>query len=350
MSTKSYRRTAIAVLVLVTLTSCFGIIDKGRRRIAVMNGKAITRDDFDKVLREMSPKKRPLIRTKGDMYSAVQNYLDKCVRDKNAETLLASKKIFVPRELAEAVLRMREPEVFFEIKNPEEYEMKQEDMKYMAQEREYRIDEMLKELEAEQGVQVRIDDAIKESSIPISDKEYADEFAVMKDKLNHPEHVVFTGLLVPGATQETRQVAAEVARKMQSGTSPEEIAKSMPEGQAIIIKAELAHDSANPKFAPFWQQAAGTKVGDVFGPIFIQGWMETTQDAQGKESQNPYPAGLMVAVTTGRTDETPNTLEESQPELQRSILYAKVMDKLRQENGVQIFEDQLADPGMYGNQ
>lgn len=347
MSTQSVRGVALAALVAVSLTSCFGIIDKGRRKIAVIDGKPVTRDDFDKVLRDMPAQTRPLIRTKGDMLSALQAYLDKRVRYKNAEDLLAAKKIFVPREVAEAVLRVREPEIFVKIANPEDYKMSQEDLKYMEEDREIRIDEMLKELEAEQGVQYRIDEAIKESTLTITEQEYADEFAVSRDKLFHPERVAFTGVLVPGASSGARAAATELARKIHGGAAPGDLVGAAPDLHAAIIEAELENDPSKRKFASFWEQAAGAKVGDVIGPVFIQGWTEATQDAQGKVTQRPYPDGMLVCLVTGRTDQTPKTLEEAKPDIERTIYYAKVMDQLRKQDGVQVFEDQLADPGMY---
>ena len=347
MSIQIARRAALAALMLVSLASCGFIANKGRIKIATLNGKPITRGDFDKVLREMSPKTRPLIRTKGDVRSALQNYLDKCVRNKNAEDLLAANKIHVPREMAEAVLRMNEPELFFKISNPEDYRMTEQDLVYMKQEREYRIDEMLKDLEAEQGVLYRIDRAVTESLIAITDQEYANEFEVRRAELKHPERIAFTGVLIPGDTPEARSAGAAVARKLQAHTAPQDTAKEFGAMNAQVIEAELANDPTKRKFAPFWEQAAGAQVGTVLGPVFIQGWTEATQDAQGKVTQRPYPNGMLVFLVTGRTDETPKTLEESKPELQRNILYGKVMDQLRAENGAQIIEENLPDPGMY---
>jgi hypothetical protein len=342
---------ALTALVLVALVpSCFFIVDKDRIRIANVNGKPVTRGDFDKVLRDMPPKKRPLIRTKGDVLTALQNYLDSLVRRKNAEDLLAQKKFFVPRELAEAVLRMREPELFVEIQNPNDYKLKEQDLAYMKQEREIRIDEMLRDLEDEQGVLFRIEQAVQQATIEISEDEYASEFEIRHGELNHPERVAFTGVLIPGTTPEARATATQVSHKLQGGSAPQDLAKEFAGANAQIIEAELPNDRSNPKFAPFWEQASGAQIGKVVGPIFIQNWTEATQDAQGKVTQRPYPNGMLTCVVTGRTEQTPKTLEESKPDLQRNILYAKVMDQLRKENGVQIFEDKLPDPGMYDAQ
>ena len=105
MFTTPLRAAALCALAAISLSSCFGIIDKDRRKIAMLNGKAITRGDFNKVLRDMSPETRPNIRTKGDVRSALQNYLDKEVRKKNAEDLVAATRITIPRQKAEVILK-----------------------------------------------------------------------------------------------------------------------------------------------------------------------------------------------------------------------------------------------------
>jgi hypothetical protein len=48
-----------------------------------------------------------------------------------------------------------------------------------------------------------------------------------------------------------------------------------------------------------------------------------------------------------RVEEIPKTLEEAKPDLIDNLLYAKVMQQLRQKAGVQIFEAKLPDPSMY---
>jgi hypothetical protein len=269
------------------------------------------------------------------------------VRYKNAEDLVATGRISVPRQMAEVVLRVNKPEIFFEIANPEEYHMSEQDIKHMQEEREIRIDEMLKELEAEEGVLYRIDQAVKEQTITVSDDEYQNEFELRKAELKHPERIAFSGVLIPGDSQEARAASAEATRKLRAGATVQDLVNDYAAAKAELIEAELEKDPSKIKFAPFWQQASGAQVNDVVGPIFIQGWTEAKQDAKGTTSQRNYPAGMLALKVTGRTDESSKTLEEAKPQLQRSLLYGKVMDQLRTENGVQIFEENLDDPGMF---
>ena len=340
-------RVAALLSLLVALESCGFIANKDRIQIAVLNGKPITRGDFDKVIRDMPPGERPLIRTKGDVRKALQNYLDTEVRNKNAKDLLDQKKIFVPREIAATVLRMNKPELFIEMQNPEDYNWNEKDVAYMKEETQIQIDAMWEKLQAEAGVQYRIEQAMKEGLVTITDKEYEDEFAVRQGELKHFERVAFNGILVPGGSPEVRAAGTAIRNKLHANAAVADLVKEFEGVKAQSIESELENDPKKYKYASFWEQATKAKVGDVVGPIAIKGWVAAETDAQGKTVEKPYPDGVLVCVVTGRTDETPKTLEESKTDLQYNILYSKIMEQLRTENGVQVFEDKLPDPGVY---
>ncbi|HRK36388.1 MAG TPA: hypothetical protein PLJ47_17455 [Candidatus Hydrogenedentes bacterium] len=351
MQTKCLLRGAACLVVTVygalSLPSCGYIADKDRIKIATLNGKAITRGDFDKVIREMAPDERPLIRTKGDVRKALENYLDAEVRNQNAEALLEQQKIFVPREIAEQMLRFKRSDLFIEIARPEDYKLNERDIEYMKEEREIKIDEEWRKLHAEAGVQYRIDQAIQEGLITITDEEYQSEFAIRSGTLIHYERVAFKGILVPGGSAEARTAGTEIRQRLQKGETPEAILPQYESIGAQIIESELDHDPAKTRYASFWEQAENAQPGQIVGPIAIKGWVAKVEDAQGRVTENPYPDGMLVCVVTDRTDEKPKTLEESKPQLQFNILYAKIMDQMRTENGVQIIEENLPDPGMY---
>lgn len=340
-------RAALSLTLCCCVLSCGYIYNKDRIRIATLNGKPITRGDFDKVIRDMAPDQRPMIRTKGDVRRALENYLDEQVRNINADRLLAQNKIHVPRELAENLYRYQHPEAFIEISNPEDYNLNQRDLEYMKEEREIKIDELLKKLQAEAGIQYRIEQAMKEGLMSISDEEYQREYELRATTLKHFERIAFTGLLIPGESSEARSAGIAAKQKLAAGVAPEDLAAEFASLGAQVLESELENDPQKVKYKSFWEQAEGRNVGEVIGPMYIQGWVAVETDAIGRSTQKPYPDGILVAVVTGRTDESPKSLEESKPDLQYNILYTKIMDQLRSENGVQIFEDKLPDPGMY---
>jgi len=340
-------RVLAALICCASLVSCGFIADKDRIRIATLGGKSITRGDFDKVIRDMAPDERPLIRTKGDVRKSLENYLDAQVRNANATVLEEQAKIFVPRELAEQLLRYKRPQLFIDIQRPQDYNLTERDVQYMAEEREIKIDEEWQKLKAEAGVQYRIEQAMKEGLMTIGDAEYQAEYEIRRAELNHFERVAFAGVLAPGNTQEIRAAGLEIKKRLTEGAAPEAVATEFANLNAQLIESELDHDPRKVRYASFWEQGENAQIGDVVGPIFIQGWVAKEEDAQGRITDKPYPDGVLVCLVTGRTDQTPKSLEESKPELQYNILYSKIMDQLRVENGVQIFEDNLPDPGMY---
>ncbi|GMU92587.1 MAG: hypothetical protein AMXMBFR4_16450 [Candidatus Hydrogenedentota bacterium] len=332
-----------AGLGILLAAGCGWIADKDRIVIATLEGKNITRGDLDKVIRNMPPDERPPIRTKGDVRKTLANYLDAQVKSKNAKRLQGEGKIHVPRELCEAVYRANHPEAFIEMSNPEDYNLTERDVQYMKEEREIRIDELCERILAEVGIEHLVSQAQEDGSIEITDAEYQNEYEIRKGTLHHPERVTFSGVLIPGASEDVRSAGAEARLKLAQRMPAAEVAKQYKSLGAQVLESELENDPRKFKFAGFWQQASGAEIGAVIGPIFIQDWQAAEEDVQGSQARSLLPSGVLVCVIQDRVDETPKTLEEAKPDLEYNILYAKVMERLRQESGVKIFDDKLPD-------
>ena len=349
MSTHGNRRLVVllSVFALAWTTGCGYIADKDRIRIATMDGKPITRGDLNKILHDMAPDARPTIRTRGDLLKALQNSIDSRLKRSLADSLKEQGKIHVPRELAERFCLVKHPEQYGMMTNPEDYNLTQRDLDFMKQERELGVDEELKALEDEQAVMFRIDEAMKSGLIQITDEEFQREYETRKGDLKHYEKVSFRGVYLPSASPEASAAAAAIVRRLNMGESVDDVAKAYASAQADILEATLENDPKNRKFAGFWQQAAETQPGAVVGPVVIQGWERGRLDAQGQRVMERIPDSLLVAQIVDEVPEKQKTLEESKPDLTPLILYAKVMDQLRKEHGVSIFEDKLPDPSMY---
>ena len=59
------------------------------------------------------------------------------------------------------------------------------------------------------------------------------------------------------------------------------------------------------------------------------------------------PAAYLVLQVLDHRPETQLTLQEAKPQLVTTIAFAKMMDLLREENGVEIYDDKLPDPSMF---
>jgi len=326
---------------------CGFIADKDRIVIAKMDGESITRGDLEKAIRNMSSDERPMIRTKGDVRRALENYIDRKLKEQLAETLRAEGKIHVDRELAAQLARAKHPEQFLDMTNPGDYELDETDVRYMEEEREYLIDDEVRRLEAEQAVYVRIAEAVENGTLQPSEQEYQEEYEVRKESLKHYERIAFSGVLVPGSDDPSVRAATAIRGRIATGDSPDDIANDYREMNVQPIESGLENDPTMPKYAGFWQQASGAEPGDILGPIFVTGWQAARQNAQGQTVFAPLPDGLLVCKVTGHESAVQKTLEEAKPDLIQPILYGRMMDMLREQHGVEIYEDKLPDPSMY---
>jgi hypothetical protein len=103
-------------------------------------------------------------------------------------------------------------------------------------------------------------------------------------------------------------------------------------------------------FQSFWAEASETSKGDIVGPVLVSGAARYAPD--GKTVQ-PIPPALLVCVIQKMIPQRPFTFEEALENefaknfLAQNIVYVKVVQELRDNAGVEIFEDNLPDPSMY---
>ncbi len=344
---KSLRTLCGLSLVLILAAGCGYIADKDRIRIAKIDDEYITRGDLAKVIREMAPDERPIIRTRGDVLRTLENYIDQTIKEDLAEQLREQGKIHVDRELAREVARAKNPEQFLDIQNPEEYGGQAGDERYFKQEQEYLIDEEVRRLEAEQAVFVKIQESVESGALKPTEEEFQDEYEMRKDELKHFERLAFRGVLIPGSSETIVQAAAAIRGKLATGAEVEALVGEYGHLNAQVLESGLENDPMNAKYAGFWQQASGAQTGDVLGPIYITGWQAIRRNAQGNAVAEQLPDGLLVCRVTDHTSAIQKTLEEAKPDMLRDILYARMMELLRDQRGVEIYENKLPDPSMY---
>ena len=70
----------------------------------------------------------------------------------------------------------------------------------------------------------------------------------------------------------------------------------------------------------------------------------------GQQRLQTIPPMYLVLKIVSQTDKRPMTLAEARPFIATSLLKSKVMKKLRDEHGVEVFSDKLWRPEGYGNQ
>ncbi|MBN2309469.1 MAG: peptidyl-prolyl cis-trans isomerase [Candidatus Hydrogenedentes bacterium] len=352
MPRKSALSRASVFLILgvvgVLSAGCGLIADKDRIRIAKINDRYVTRGELSRVIREMPADERPRIVTQGDVLNALQNYIDHLVKQAAAAELKGEGKIHVPREDAAMLFDMRHPEYRVKVTNPQDYNLTQSDLQFWEQEREIGIDRVVKQILGEQAVAYLIREALNDGVLTITDEEYEKEYELRRFDLKNYERVTVRGVYFPEGHPEATSLAADAVKRMKSGETPEDVASQYTEAGAGILETQVVNDPRlAAKFGPFWEQASGADKDSVVGPVFIRGWVKQEMTIQGEVTQQQLPNAYFVCVVLNRTPETPKTLEQAKKDLQPSILYAKMMERLREQSRVEIYEDKLPDPSMY---
>ena len=329
-------------LVAALASGCGMIADRDRIVVAEMGGETITRGDLMEVIREKPPEERPVIRTRSDLAEALRNHIDDEIRRRLGQRLAREGVISVPRERAEQVFAQTNPELMLELQNPEEWGMDDAMLAAMRDEREFGIDRVHDRLLGEEAVMHRIRQALQHGNIAISEEEYEEEFRRQEDQLTHPETVTVRGLFFPQTGPGVQAVAAEARQSLDEGEDFEEVAERYEgEGAAHAVpRARLEQDPRSPatqRYQAFWHSASGGEEGQIIGPVRVP---------SPQVGQRQLPDSFFVAEILERTPEEPKTLEEAREELRVPILYRKMMEQLREEFDVTIYEDQLPDPAL----
>lgn len=349
-------RAALCGLLIVLLgaAGCGLIADTDRLTIAEIGEREITRGDLRMAIREMPPATKPLIRTKGDVRRALENYIDQEIKLDYALDLEAEGKINVPQEIAERVYFMnnRETVDVRQIQDPGLLGMNQQELEAAKAEMQEKIEEMRLDMLREEAMRYRVQQAMATGSIEISQEEYARAYRARKDNLMFPRKAEVTGIVFPASRSESQTLAAEVRRRLEDGEPLDELIDEYDEKGGVPIETMIPEDSGMPQFRSFWQEAEGQGAGAIIGPVFVEASQTQTTNAQGEPQQSRTPASFMVARIERIIQPQQKTLEEAKPDLAPAILYTKVVEQLREEYDVEIakYEENFPDPSVYEDQ
>jgi hypothetical protein len=339
---------AAALIAVLCATGCGFMTDKGRIRVAKVGEDYITRDDLARIIREMPAEERPQIRTKGDLLVALNDIIDEKIKQAQAEALRDQGKIRVQREEAEVAYIMRYPEKFQEFLQLEAV-LPEDDIQSYREEREIGIDREEERLYGDRALSYLIADTVQRGALSVTDEQYEEQYELRKGQLYTFEQVVIDGVYLPKDAEYEVDVyaeATEVKERIEAGEDPEVIAKEYAEQNGGQLKVGLENKMVDPKFAMFWQQASQSEEGDVV-TAFIPGWQRNRTNPDGTQETVPIPDSQLVCRIERYVPARQKTLEEAKPQLEASILFAKMMEQLREQSGVEVYENKLPDPGIY---
>jgi hypothetical protein len=337
------------MLTAALASGCGALVDKDNIRIAKFGDRFITRGELNEVIRNMPAEERPDIRTQADVRKALESYIDLLVKEELADQVEAQRGgPLISREMAAQRYYAEHPDQRnLDIENPEAVGLTAEHVAFMKEERELAIDRLEKKLRAEAAVMVRAEEEMKAGMRP-TEEEYQNEYEFRKDMLKNLEAIVFRGVYFPASQDDAIGKAAELRERLKAGEDLDTLITEYTTtkgGQPL--ESGIENNPALPKFYGFWQQASGAKLGDVIGPIFIQGWDAIRQNEQGQAVGGRLPNSYLTCKIIEYRPESPKTYEQAKPDLTPPLCYAKVMRQLREAKGVEIYEDKLPDPSLY---
>lgn len=350
---------ACAALAITTtlfaLPGCGNLTDKDLIVVAELNGEPIRRGDLRKLIRDMDDEERPIIHNRGDLLRVLNRYVDETLLDDVANELHAEGKIDVPREQATAIYFARNPEdrVIYEIEDAQELQSEEFDVSAgqlaaFKAEIDFKIDDVEQELLRESALQYLAQDALRTGRMTITDEEFQQEYKVFKDRLYFFERVGFVGIRFPAEAANAAEKAAEVRRALEQGTSFQRLLTAYHAANPdLVFESMIENNPTLPQFKQFWDKVTGASVGDIYGPLFLPAHDIMEQLPDGTVQSKTYPAAYVVIQVTHHEPPKQKTWDQAKNDLAPVIVRRKMMQQLRDEYGVEVYEDKLPDPGRY---
>jgi len=348
---------------------CGRMIDKDRICVARIGDKYITRGDLFRLLREMSDTDRPKINSRGDLLRLLNQHIDSQIKLPLGKQLKAEGKIDVSRDVAreeffkesgdegEQMRNMWKMEI---PKNGEitplmrEYDLTPEKLQFQKDNIDEQTDIMVDKLLGEQAVQYLAVQAVKEGKLEVTSEEIEREYRFAGDSLRTLEEITFRAIRFPAAMPDAAAQASHVRAVINGGQSFEELVdallvKGRQDNASYVIESVIQNNPSLERFRGFWNVASGAKEGDIIGPVYLPQYQQMGAGQDGKATAVTMPDAYLVLKVLEHKAEHTLTIEEAKPALAAPLLVGKMMEVLRKEKGVEVYQNQLPDPGQVGS-
>jgi hypothetical protein len=363
-------RYVLCLVVLGLAAGCGQISDPDGIRVAKMDGEYITRGDLKQVIYNMDDVERPKIIIRGDYLRVLNKYIDGKITIALGDQLEKEKKISVPREVAREEFFKQcgddeeqyrniwtmEPPASGEITPLMKlYDLTPQRMKAMKDIVEQKTDHIVQRMLGERAVEYLAAQDFQAGTITLDQEALEREYRIRKDTLKKFEWMRFQAIRYTAAQSDALQQAARISERLNAGESFETLvtevqtlqssAVALPGATATIIESEIENNPGLAKFRGFWSQASGAKPGSIIGPIYLPEYQQMSQDSQGRAKVVNMPDAWLVLKVIEIRPEAEMTIDEAKGTLAPPILVEEEMKRLREQHGVEIYEDQLPDPG-----
>lgn len=343
---------------------CGMIADKERIVIATIDGAPITRGDLYEVIRNMDDAVRPSIRNRGDLLRVLNAYIDRQIKRPLGRELEAK----LPEEQQAQFMAQALERVFMEHEDKnyrqvyaleppadgkatpamESYNITVNgliNMKALIDDMaEVRYEIILGDL----AVDVRAVEAFQAGEIAATPEELRNEYAFRKEEFQTFEWMEFRAIRFP-AGDEGAAAAARLRQALAAGgTFEDAFNEAMQEDPQRVLISEIENNPALARFQSFWRNASGASAGEIVGPVFLPAYTQQLQMKSGEVANVQMPDAFLVLEVLDHRPARTMTIEEAQQRLLPPILHVKMLERLREERGVEIYPGQLPDVAALG--
>lgn len=363
---REVRRKSFLALVLATIgvlpftgAGCGMIADTDRIVVAKLDGKTITRRILLDYIYDMKNEERPIIRSRGDYLRVLNQYIDRKIKIPLGQQMADDGKLTIDREAARERFFSKSgdneeqyrhmwsvpvPKPGEETELMKVYNLQAVDIQAMKNIIEQETDRVVEEMQAEQAVQQLAVEALKSGEITLDAEALKLEYEVNKDQLKTFESISFVGLQFPVSDPQANAEAVKVRQRLDAGEDFDVVLNEyITRNPHFGIRSEIENNPSLTRFQLFWDQVSGAKQGDILGPLYMPESARVRQDATGQTVQEVVPATYLVFEIEQHNPGRTLTLEEATPMLAGPIAYAAMMKRLREQHGVEVFEDKLPD-------
>ena len=336
---------------------CGWIADTDRWVVAKLDNKDITRGELIELIYDMPDDERPIIRSTRDYLRVLNQYVDRKIKIPLGQQMANDGKITIDREAAR--------ERFFHSSGDKEeqyrhmwaipvpkpgeeselmkiYNLRSEDIQAMKNIIEQETDRIVEEMQGEMAVQQLAVEAFRAGEITLDQDALKLEYDINRENLKTFEGMTFLGLQFNAADPNASAEAAAVRERLDSGENFEAVLEEyLAKDTRYGIESDIENNPSVARFQTFWDQSSGAQEGEIVGPVYMPEYTRMRQGDNGQTVQEVVPASYLVFRVLEYRPARTLSLEEATPMLAGPIAYAAMIRKLREQHGVEIFEEKL---------
>ena len=351
---------ALFLPILLGAAGCGLIADTSRIVVAKLDGKDITRGMLDELIYDMDDKERPNIRTRQDYLRVLNQYIDKEIKIPLGQEMAAKGEIKIDRDAArEQFLKssgddeeqnrlmwnMPIPKPGEEDELMKVYNLTADDIKAFKNIIEQETDVIVEKLQGDQAVAVLAAKAFQSKELVLDEEALKMEYELTKDSFKSYESMTLLGLQFPTADPNASLEASKVRERLNNGEKFDDILNEyLQKDMRYGIESSIENNPSLERFQGFWQQASGAVAGDIVGPTFMPDYGRVRTDATGRQVQETVPECWIVFKVLEAKPAEILPYEKVKHLVAAPVAFAAMMEKLREEHGVEIYEDKLRDP------